>query len=419
MLVFLMRLYQSKLRELSIIPICLLAFFMPGEMAPINVCTVLTIAVWLVTPGLADRFKTLKTHPVFWAFQAYFWMLVLGLLWTDDIAHGLQLIDHALPLVLLAPALLTLIQADRYEPIISAYLIGIALCVVLAHYNLLRMHWFTDWPLGFWVNRSPGDTAPFVDRVTYAPMLAWAAWLSARRVLSSTGKWRTIYALLTAAIVSNLMFSGGRTGLLAFLALLALFIFWHMRSRLIAAFLISVFAAGALLVASYGFIPHFQQRVDLAFQELTNYKDHVNGSVSERIVMSQHAWHLFTREPVLGVGTGDYKNLYTQRHKELTPQWRIYSHPHNQFLYTATITGVIGLVVLFLVYFPPSFRRLPLNDGRDDMRFAIAIWMTVISLFGSYLWRSQTSVFFVLFACVAWAAIAPNKSREPHQKNSG
>lgn len=406
-----MRLYQSKLGELSVIPICLLAFFMPGEMAPINICAVLTIAVWLLAPGLTDRLRILKTNPIFWIFQIYFWMLVVGLLWTDDIDHGLEIIDHALPLVILAPALLTLIRPDHYEPIITAFLMGIALCVVLAHYNLVRMHWFPDWPLGFWVNRSPGDTAPFVDRVTYAPMLAWAAWLGARRVISNTGGARTGYTLLTLAIVSNLMFSGGRTGIVAFLTLLALFIIWHLRERLLTAVMASIITASALVATSYWLIPHFQQRVDLAVQEIADYENNINGGVSERIVMARHAWHLFTREPILGLGTGDYKNLYNERHNRLTPQWRIYTHPHNQFLYTATINGLIGLVVLLILYFPPPLKRLPIGDGRDDIRIAIALWMGVISLFGSYLWRSQTSVFFVLFACLAWAAVAPGKAK--------
>ena len=397
------------LEGLSVIPICLLAFFMPGEMAPINVCAVLIIVVWLLTPGLKGRINTLKTHPVFWSFQAYFWLLVIGLLWTDDVDHGMELIDHALPLVILAPALLTLIRPDRYEPIITAYLLGIALCVVLAHYNLLRMHWFPDWPQGIWVNRSPGDTAPFVDRVTYAPMLAWAAWLGARRVAAKSGTVRYAYALLTLAIISNLMFSGGRTGLVAFLALLGLFVLWQLKDRIVTALLITAISTIALLAASYWFIPHFQERIDLAVQEVTDYENHLDGGVSERIVMAKHAWHIFKNDPLLGVGTGDYKNLYTQRHNELTPKWRIYSHPHNQFLYTATVSGVIGLVVLLILYFPPSLLRLPFNDGRDDIRIAIAVWMGVVSVFGSYLWRSQTSVFFVLFACLAWAALGSRK----------
>lgn len=385
---------------------------MPGEMAPINISAVLAIVFWLLLPGLRERLNTLRVHPVFWAFQAYFWLLVIGLAWTDDIAHGLELIDHALPLVILAPALLTLIRHDNYEHVITAYLLGVLLCVVLAHYNLLRMHWFVDWPEGIWVNRSPGDTAPFVDRVTYAPMLAWAALLSLRRTWSATGAWRVAYGAMTLAIVNNLLFSGGRTGVLAFLVLLGFFIVWQLRMQLLRAIILSVSAICIIAALSYGLIPHFKERVDLAIAEVTDYENHLDGGVSERILMAGHAWHLFQQAPVFGLGTGDYKNAYEARHKLLTPQWRIYSHPHNQFLYTATITGIVGLVVLLLVYYPVSLLCMPFNDGRDDLRIALCAWMTVVSLFGSYLWRSQTAMFFVLFSCLAWAAIAPRRNKQ-------
>lgn len=389
-----------------------MAFLLPGKLAPINVVAVLIILSWLLSFRRATHWNPLRRHPFFWACQAYFWMVALGLLWTEDFPAGLMMLDHALPLAILVPALLTFGDPARFERVISAFLTGIGICVVLAHYNWLQLVHFPQWPASPLDHQDPIDTAPFTGWVSYAPMLAWAAYLCGRRLLHRAGWSRFGYGMLMLAIVNNLIFSNGRTGLVAFCALILLLTFQVLSGRRLLASIVALSLVGITLGIGYLVGDEYRQRLDRGLAELSDYRNHVDGSVSSRIVMAKHTWQMIRANPLVGVGSGDWRRHYRELNDRHTPDWIVWREPHNQFLLTQSTLGVIGLVILLLIYFPLGLRNLPYRDGRDDLRIALAVWFTSMSLFGSYLWDSHSNLNFLLFGCLIWSGTTNRESVE-------
>lgn len=373
-----------------------LFFFLPGHVAPAYMLTGLILILTLLEGGLAAKWAQLRRDPLFWIFQALFWIFPLSLLWTEDAQVGLKTVGRY-TFFLLSPLYLTIARRELAPRCIAFFLAGCVLTEIFAYYNWLQMLYFPDWPRGIRVQKELEDTAPFVDHVLYAPILAWAGYLAARHTLSETGRRRIGYALVTAATLGNLVFSGGRAGQLAFLVLLAVLVFQRFARRPMLAALVSSALIVGLVAVSYNSNDYLQQRVDAAIQEATHHQELTNTSTGLRLHFYENSLRLFAEHPLIGVGAGDFEQEYTRINERHSPDWMGTNNPHNQYLFVLTTTGVIGGAILLLAYIPPIL-WLRRHDTLAQLRVGLAVFIGFISLFEDYLWRSNTSLLFVLFA---------------------
>ena len=63
-------------------------------------------------------------------------------------------------------------------------------------------------------------------------------------------------------------------------------------------------------MASYQFSHLFKFRVDSAIVEFTNYSEEQNSSVGLRINFAKNSWQIIKKNPIIGIGTGDFPNEY-------------------------------------------------------------------------------------------------------------
>lgn len=374
-----------------------LFFFLPGKVGPAYAVTALMLVLSLVEGRFREKWQRLQGDPLFWIFQAFFWVFPLSLLWTEDLAAGYRMVGRY-TFFLLSPLYLTIARRELILHCITAFLAGCALAEVLAYYNWLQLHVFPDWPRGIRVMKNEMDTAPFVDRIMYAPMLAWAGYLALRSALSAQGIAARIgYLVLAAATAGNLLFSGGRTGQLAFLVLVAVAIFQRFARRPLLAGMLSVLAVGGLLGGSYAGSDYFRERVDAAVHEVSTRESNVNTSSGLRLNFYVNSLRLFAEHPLLGVGAGDYPAEYDRINARYSPEAVTMANPHNQYLFVLTTTGVLGGAVLALVLLPPMLWRRQ-DPELDGLRLALLVFIGLICMLESYLWRSNTSLLYVLFA---------------------
>ncbi len=387
---------QSRIPEINSALFIAVFFFLPMHVAPAYSLTCLMLLLCLAEGGYKEKWQKLKSNPLFWIFQAFFWMFVLSLLWTEDLDAGFKMVGRY-AFFLLSPVYILVARRELLERCISSFLAGCAVSEILAYYNWLQMHAFTDWPAGIRVRKSPEDTAPFVDRILYAPILAWAAYLAAHRALNSIGIRRAAYAFLALATLGNLIFSGGRAGQLTFLVLLGLLMFQHFSKRPALAALVSAVLISSIAYGSYMGNSLFRERTDQAIHEITHYQEAVNTSVGARINFYINSIRIIANNPILGVGAGDFPAEYQKINEIHSPEWVITPNPHNQHLYVLATTGIIGGMILFLVYAAPL---LPQNRSPDTqmLRTGLVVFTVFMCLFESYLWRSNTSLLYVIFA---------------------
>ena len=388
--------FRSRIKDINAWLFASIFFFLPIHVSPAYQITFVILVLSLMEGDFANKWQRLRREPLFWIFQAFFWVFVVSLLWTEDMAAGKRMVGRY-GFFLLSGLYLTIARPDLLPRCIGFFLAGCAFTETLAYYNWLQMHVFTDWPAGIRVRKSPEDTAPFVDRILYTPALAWAGYLAMRQALKESGVLRIVYAALSLATVGNLIFSGGRTGLVAFLVLLGLFVFQRFAKRPITAIIAALSLVGGITAAGYFSNDYFKQRVDAATHEVTHYKEAVNTSVGLRINFYINTWNVFSENPLIGVGGGDFTAEYKHMNERNSPQWMSTFNPHNQYLFVLSTTGLLGGIIMLLVYMPPALWKGP-KDALSEQRWALFTFIACISIFESYLWRSNTSLLFVLFS---------------------
>jgi len=387
-----------------------LFFVVPTTIAPAYWLMLLILVLWLLQGGFAQKWLALRGNSVFWVFQAYFWMFPLALLWTEDLSDGRRMVSRAL-FFLLSPVLLTVARPEQRWRYLGAFLIGVTMCELLAYYNWLQLHVLPALPDGIRVDKDPFDTAPFVDRIMYTPVLAMAGYVAGHQVVFGVGRIRLLCALSLALTFGNLVFSGGRTGQLAFIALMGLLTLQRFARRPLLGITGALVVMMLFFTGAYTGSDYFHERTDTALRQLSNFEAEVDSAVGLRIVYNINSWRVFSEHPLTGVGTGDFREAYRVVNERHTPEWTPTHNPHSQYFLVLTTTGILGGIVLLLVYLPPALLRIPYRDGFDRIRIALPVLFLIISALESYLWRTNTSLMFVLFSALLYADAPTQKSR--------
>jgi O-antigen ligase len=396
--------FRARIPDINSWLLTALFFLIPTQIAPAYVLTVLMLLLWILEGRFAEKLRTFRDEPLAWIFVAYYGVYLLSMLWTADTTWGWRMVGKQ-TFFLLFPLYFTIARREHLARYISAFMVGIATCEALAYYNWLHLNIWHQLPEGIRAQKDPKDTSPFVDHIMYSPALALAGYLAARRVLTDPSlRVKIISAVFLVTTICNLVFSGGRSGLVGFLAIFALIVFQRFAKRPIFAVVLACVAMGVVLGASYELNDYFKQRTNQAIDEVRHYENRANTSVGLRITYATNAWRLFMTSPLIGIGAGDYPTEYKKMNDKYSPQWEPAWNPHNQYLLALTSAGLLGGAILLLVLAYPALRRGP-KDGWEGLRVAVPLLFITICLFESYLMRSNTSMMYVLFSAALWSGV--------------
>lgn len=387
-----------------------LFFLIPIKVAPAYVLTAVMLGLWLIEGRHAEKWEALRSHPPAWIFHGFFWVMAASLLWTEHWDEGRRNVLRY-TFVALAPMFFWVARREHRPRYVLAFLAGLLLCEVLAYYNWLQINLFTQWPEGpLLKSKGLQETAPFVDRILYAPALAFGGYLAARGVLTSQGRTRAAYAAMLLLTFGNLVFSGGRTGLAAFLVLVMLLVVQQFPGRALVGSMVALLVGVLVSVAVYlSSDSHARERLHRIVAEAADPQAKVGSSVGERYTFTVNTLRIIAEHPVLGVGAGDYTAEYREVNRRYTPQWKYTFNPHNQFLFSLVTAGALGGAALLLLYWGPYFIYRREADELAAVRLALPVFFTVISLAESYLWRSNTCLLFVAFSAMLYPVQPPGR----------
>ncbi len=382
--------------------LAMIFFLIPTKVAPAYYLSGLMLALWVAQGGWKDKWCALRVNPVFWIFQAFFWWHVVAMIWTDDAKAGLGMLSRHL-FFLLSAVYFTVARREHTHRYLAAFAIGVFICELLAGYNWLHLNRFPDWPAGLRADKDPLEIAPFVDRILFGPIVAFAGYLAALRALTLRSRARGLWALLWLFSVVGLSASGSRTGqaaLCVMMALVILQVLWRRRILAVAcAVLLMGLTAGGLYAAGDKFS---RDRIVIGVKELSNLEGGVGRSIPLRYTMAGNTMHLIAEHPWLGVGAGDFVAAYTEINARRTPSWSVMRNPHDQMLFTVAITGVIGGVLLLAVWIAPPWFRRHRRDGLGRLGVGLCVFYVTICLAESYIWRSNTGLMFALFSALLY-----------------
>ena len=144
-----------------------------------------------------------------------------------------------------------------------------------------------------------------------------------------------------------------------------------------------------------------ENQITTEIAENTTKPEEYNSTTS-RLALWKYAMELITSSPatfVFGVGTGDIKEELREVYKKHKFQKGIDENynPHNQFLHTGVVIGIVGIALLFLILILPFIKSV------SKSYWPLVMFLLIILLNGlteSILEVQREIIFFCLFYCL-------------------
>ena len=351
---------------------CGAAFAIPLGTSPFTILGACILALWIFSGEFFRRKDSYLQETWFPPVVAMVILPWLGLLWSAD-PSGLGLNYAEKTYYWLYALALASVQFRRFgtDTIIKAFLGGLLLNSFVAFLQVGGMvPRFSEWG-------STGYTGFYSGYNTLAILLVLGMMVASfyfRRAGEKRGK--ILNACLMAAYFLHLMILEGRGGYLTFIMVSPIMVYNILNGKRILLMVLAYVIITGLMFSS----PIVRYRVVNTTESLQHHFE-AGGDVTtgkkystyvDRIYMWRWAIYLFAKHPLLGVGTGGYKEAILAEGGE-----EGIAHPHNNILHMAVSFGIIGLFVfgwLFWVLLKTGWR----NRGESVGFFVFASSLVIL-----------------------------------------
>jgi O-antigen ligase len=143
---------------------------------------------------------------------------------------------------------------------------------------------------------------------------------------------------------------------------------------------------GVVLAGAWLASPHLRARVLSIYSQFQEYRDYsVPSSVGKRLELWRKSLVFFHNAPLFGHGTGSTRKLFEEDALGRSAvSVEVVANPHNQTFSVAVQWGVVGLMVLYALWY--VHLRMFLKDGLiAELGLIVVLQNLVGSLFNSHL----------------------------------
>ncbi len=159
--------------------------------------------------------------------------------------------------------------------------------------------------------------------------------------------------------------------------------------------LITLFLISILYITIFNlnqFSGRYYNAIDKMSDKTTTNQPNEN-SMSQRKFIYSNSLNIILEKPFFGYGTGDVKRTLNKLYNKEQTNFKSYLNAHDQFLQTSIALGLIGLILLILVFILPI-----INMFNQKEYFLVTIFLIIVAgfLFESMLEREMGTYFFGL-----------------------
>lgn len=388
---------QNCFHYLSQVFVIASAFVLPLSTAALEFFLTASVLCTLLQGGWREKYHLLCHNLVALMFLIFFSLFLLGLSYTSASLHDAFGMLSKYSKFLLGFFLFSIFSHEktvRYA-VYSFLLIG-TLTLLLSF-----IKFFSGLDI---LNRFGTDSGVFKDHIFTGFLLAFMSYCYAL-IAYFIKKWRRLATLLFFLAVFNVLFINiGRSGYVVLMSLVLLLAwqFWRWRGLLTAGLLAVVLLASLLF-----FSTNFKERMFTARHEVQLYDAGERyTSTGLRLSFYKNSLELLRQHPWIGTGTGSFARTYSNVVSDKTDPSIATRNPHNEYLHVGVQFGLIGLIVLLVLFYShwrESFRLTPI---RRYFSQAILVSIAVGCLFNSWLMDVAQGYFYVLFTALAFAGVA-------------
>lgn len=195
-----------------------------------------------------------------------------------------------------------------------------------------------------------------------------------------------------------------KTGIMALYLMLLLYVFLKITAKNKWLGIAAMIILPILGIIAFAVIPTFRTKIEYVRREIDQYKRDgrfdYNFSDNGRMITYEIALHIIGQKPLTGTGSGDLmkemKDGYSLLYPEVPEKNRLV--PHNQFLYSATATGIPFSLALISMVFSPLFMR----RNKEKIYAVITALVMIAALMVEAMLEVQFGVFIYLFFTLLW-----------------
>jgi O-antigen ligase len=393
----------------------LLVFCIPIYLWSVTIITGLWLITWLIESNIKEKYNQILESKYLLLFPVYYLILVVGLLYSNNIRHGITLLEHKLTLFILPFIIFSLndLYKKRLKKVFLSFVIGnfIAsiICLVYALYRSLSVVKgvvvFNPMVLNqtdsFINSIVYGGNYFFYDKLsiilhpTYFSMYITFSIVIILFFLESKEISKRIRFLLIFLVLYFIIFLfllSSRASYLTFLIISVIYFIKKIvelkKKILLFAFILFLTTITTIFFLNPRFSLFYKSMSDKNFRH-QDYGDY------QRISIWKSSFNVIKRNYLWGVGTGDTED-------ELVKEYRLLNlnnsadnkyDSHNQYLESFLGNGIFGLVLIVLILIVPFYRSLKENN------FLLMMFIIIIGinfLFETIL-NTLAGIFFVAF----------------------
>ena len=392
----------------------LVAVFLPWST---TLVAIFAVAALLAMAPFFDRQAFLQSlgHPASLLAVALFVLALAGTLWSDaPWGARMHAVGPAAKLLMVPVLFYHFERSTRGVQVFAAFLVS---CVVL-----MAMSWLVAFDPRLALKSTAEYGVPIKNYIDQSQEFALCAVLLAYPVAGLVRQGRIVPALLLGAIaigfVVNMAFVVvSRTALVTMPVMLAVFALLHLRWRTsLIIFGAAVVFAGLAFAAS----PKLRSTIETFSRDYTLYKEQNRAtSMGLRLEFWKKSVQFVADAPVVGHGTGSIRGLFEQAAAGPAggATAEVIANPHNQTLNVAVQWGLLGVVVLYAMWF--SHLMLFRGDGLMAwIGLMVVLQNFFTSLFNSHIFDFNEGWIYVLGVGIAGASILKSRRQEVHAGTS-
>lgn len=372
-----------------------LAFLMPLTVFGANLVIVSIVLIWLFSGNYKNKLYEIASQRLMIASITFFVFHIVGLIWTDDLSWGLHIVHKMWYFFLLLPVLNNIVEKNYIKYYIFSFLFAISLTELISY-----LVWFELIPPFY--KATVYNPTPFMSHISYNPILAFSIYLVGYKLFFDSNLVKSrkfLYSFFLISMTLNMFITGGRAGQVMFFAVIVIIIFQFFNSEKLKAFLVTLFLVPGVFFAAYSISPIFNDRVNMAFENVIHYSDNKNTSVGQRITFLINSSEIIKDNPILGVGTGDFPKEYKKINEINTPNMPNSTNPHNMYILVASQLGIVGLIIFFSIfYYQFKYSIFSTNHLSKNVGIALPTLFLIIMFSDSYLLGHFTTLMYVFFS---------------------
>jgi O-antigen ligase len=341
-----------------------LAFSIPIYRKWVVICAPLILLLWFFDGRFRDKIEALRRHRLTLAIVLFILLNLLSLLWSSDPSSGLSYVAKYRYL-LLVPVIATSLRIDFRDRVVTAFLTGSTISVLLSLGLLLQLFRSTT--------AYYGNPSPTMSHLDFSMVLAIATALIVNRLAhrSMPGSRLALWIGLLLLHLTGLVVNIGRSGQAAFAATVLVMVPCYLARRSRRAAVAGLVAVLVAMISVYLVVPRFQDRVDSAISDIaqTVTEQRYRGNLGKRIAGTIVATEVIRNHVILGTGVGDnmteFRELLETRYPQLKRGISWFPHLHNQYLQVASELGLVGLASMLFIFFALLRGPYPRLEEKD------------------------------------------------------